>query len=335
MSPERRAALVSSRLTAAVGRHLGVALSELSPEPFANDGAVVVVDGSAWVDPGELAATAVGVSLAWAVRRGVPAVNLVLDPEHSAVAGGVARRGSTFHPAVGVWTLDGIDLVAVEPTPAPSEIVPAPATAEYVVLLEQAGVDVVVERGEVTGEIRGIEVARVVVDDAGVGRLEVGVGRFDQEAGALMHGDLSPPDALARVVAQVSELRRPGAEPHPLNRWARERWLRHQVVADPSLVGAQHLRPVESTEVRRGVRESALAAAVGHRSDGSEVVVACSVGIDLNAVPVAADIRASRAPEADLVIVVPTRDHHHVTVSLAERLARPASVVGLDGDWPG
>lgn len=335
MSPERRAALVGSRLASVVAARHGLPAADVAAVTFGADGAAVVLGDEVWVDPGDLAPTAVGVVSAWALRHGHHTVHLVLDAEHPQVAGTVARQAAPFDPPASVWTLDGATLVPVDPAPAPEVLVPPPATAEHVLLLEQAGLDVVVEGGEVTGEIRGLEVARVVVDADGTSRLDVGVGRFDQEAGALLHGELSPPEALARVVELVADLRRPGAEPHPLNRWARERWLRHQVVTSPELVGAAALRPVESTQPRQGVRETAVAAALGHRPDGAPLVVACSVGIDLHAVPLAADIRACHVPDADLVVVVPTRDRHGVTVALAERLARPAEVLGLDGEWPG
>jgi hypothetical protein len=63
------------------------------------------------------------------------------------------------------------------------------------------------------------------------------------------------------------------------------------------------------------------------------VVVACSVGIDLDLVPSAADARAALAPDARLLVVVPQRDDHPVTRALAAELARPAEVVALAGDW--
>ena len=75
-----------------------------------------------------------------------------------------------------------------------------------------ADVDVVVEHGELFGEVLGLEVARVVVDEDGT-RFEVGVGRHDREAFAMLHGDLPTPEALARVVATVRQHRRPDAAP--------------------------------------------------------------------------------------------------------------------------
>jgi hypothetical protein len=73
--------------------------------------------------------------------------------------------------------------------------------------------------------------------------------------------------------------------------------------------------------------------AVGEDLAGAPVVVACSVGIDLDLVPAAADTRLAVAPDAELLLVVPERDAHAVTAALAARLTRPARVVPLAGDW--
>ena len=57
------------------------------------------------------------------------------------------------------------------------------------------------------------------------------------------------------------------------------------------------------------------------------------MGIDLDLVPSAADSRLALDPDADLVVVVPERDAHPVTQALCRRLARPAELVALAGDW--
>ena len=62
-----------------------------------------------------------------------------------------------------------------------------------------------------SGEILGLEIARVVVDDTGA-RIEVGVGRHDREAFAMLHGDLPPEAALAGVIATVRRHRTGAAE---------------------------------------------------------------------------------------------------------------------------
>jgi len=62
--------------------------------------------------------------------------------------------------------------------------------------------------------------------------VEVGVGRHDREAFALVHGDVPTADALASVVESVRSHRRSGGPMHPLARLASERWLRASLVAD-------------------------------------------------------------------------------------------------------
>lgn len=279
---------------------------------------------------------ALGAAVAWAHRQGAAELDLLVGPgDRPEPLGAVARRAATFAVPPTVWRLEGTEPHRVEPDPPAPIEVPSPLTAEATLLLEQAGVEVVVEEGEVIGEVRGLEVARVVLDGPdGPARLEVGVGRFDREAFALMHGELSPPEALARVVADIAEHRRPGVEPHPINRLARERWLRRQVIDDPSLVGAEVLGPVDAARPRGGLRDAGIAVALGARPDGTPLVVACTVGVDLDAAPDAADARLRHAPRADLVIAVPPRDAHRITHDVAALLARPAEVVAVEGEWP-
>lgn len=316
--------------------HFGVTIPAGEWNDHGVGGAAASVDGRAWVAPADGQPVALGAALAWALRQGATDLHLLVPPSDAAGRlGAIARRASTFAVPPVVWRLDGTNPTRVAADPPDPILVPAPVTAEQALLLEQAGVDVVVEEGEVLGEVRGLEVARVVVDEPeGTPRLEVGVGRFDREAFALIHGELSPPEALARVVADIGEHRRPGVEPHPINRLARERWLRHQLVESPALVGASELHPVDAAHLRGGLRDKGIAVALGTRSDGTPVVVAASVGVDLEAVPDAADARLRHSPDADLVLVVPPRDDHPITRELAALLARPAEIVTVDGEWP-
>ncbi len=110
--------------------------------------------------------------------------------------------------------------------------------------------------------------------------LEAGVGRFDRDAVAAMHQGEDPTRTLARAVGMVRDQRRGGVT-HPLALLARERWLRSELVADPSPVGAVALRAVETTVERESVRESSPAAALGTDADGRPVLVVCSIGVDL------------------------------------------------------
>jgi hypothetical protein len=194
-------------------------------------------------------------------------------------------------------------------------------------LIRAGGAEPVAEHGELLGEVDGLEVCRVVVAD-GVARLEVGVGRHDREAFALLHGDLPPAEALAGVVARV-RVHREGTEPHPLRRLAGERRLRNRLVAHPAWIGAEELTPVPPPLPSAGLKQAAPAAAAGTGPSGP-VLAVCSVGIDLDLMPWAADARAAdERSDVRLVLVVPERDVHPVTLALAARLRDPAEVVGV------
>jgi hypothetical protein len=127
-------------------------------------------------------------------------------------------------------------------------------------------------------------------------------------------------EALAAAVAFVTQHRRRGAEPHPLNRLARERWLRADLIDDHR----DHLRPISSPVQRDDLRVNIPAPAV---DDRNETVYVCSTGIDLDLVPAAADARLSINADARLVLVVPPKDDHPITRRLAARLTRPAEIV--------
>src|SRR4029077_12211873 len=133
---------------------------------------------------------------------------------------------------------------------------------------------------------------------------------------------LAPADALERVVSIVQEHRRPGAPRHPLNQLVPERWLRWTLTNDPSRIGVDHLEPAPAPRPRVGLRERDVACA---RSD--DAVVVCSVGVDLDLVPTAAEARLVLDPDARLILAVPERDDHPATRSLAQRLTTPADVV--------
>ena len=231
-----------------------------------------------------------------------------------------------------MWTVDGRSLVPAEPAPVPATLSPDERALDLVPLLVDAGASVVVEHGVVTGEIDGLEVARVVVDERGP-RVEVGVGRHDREAFGMLHGDLPASAALAKVIATVLEHRRPDGPDHPLKHLVPERWLRDRLVRSPELVGASMLERAEGPQPRTSVKESIPAVAVGVDPGGSLIVAVASVGIDLDLVPFAADARLGVQPNARLVLVVPERDAHPVTLALAAALVAPAEVVSLTGDW--
>lgn len=267
-----------------------------------------------------------GQALLASTRNNASSFDVIVGAE----AGGVARRAGLFRPQATVWEIDGNHLVAAQPVPI--KTLPEPEVAAHIAeLLESVEVDLVIEHGEIIGECRGLEVARVVSDARGQ-RLEVGVGAYDQDAFAIMNPGLATPDALGSVVAQVMAHRRRDAEPHPLNRLVRERWIRSDLISDPSSVGLVSLRAIEAVVARQGLNDIAPAFALGVDSRDSLVLVACSVGIDLDLIPAAADLGAHHQVDR-IVVVLPERDQHRSVRELGERALCSCKIVTADEPW--
>ena len=300
--------------------------------PFAG-GAGVVQRGegasTGWVLADEQPARVLGPALLWASRHRLSALNLVVDD--AAVAALLARRAPLFTSAPTVWVANGRSLEPAAAAPHRVEPPTDPRLVDAASMFVAAGCDRVVEHGRIVAEVAGLEVARVTIGADGEPLVEVGVGRFDREAHAMISG--GEPDAarLADVADLVRSHRRPGAPRHPLNALVPERALRSRVVADPSLVGAATLVPVPPVVEPPDLRTAAPAPAVGVHGDGSPVTVVCSTGIDLDLVPTAADTRLRDGRGGRLVLAVPPRDVHPATTELAAALVAPADVVAVPG----
>lgn len=257
-----------------------------------------------------------GPALIWSRSVGATRLNLFVDDGGPALA----RRAAYFGDHIAVWEVDGAELNAVIAEP----IGPAPELSPEVLswqsLIIDCGATPVDDYGRLVAEVRGLEVARVVVEDDGSTVLEVGVGQADRELHRLVHSNLDAEGSLRRAVAMVLETRVPGAVRHPLQRLARERWYRSAIVAAPSLVGAQSLLPVAPLRERATLLGSQPAAAVGVATDGSPVVVVCSVGVDPDLLPEAADYRQRSNPDAALLVVIPERDRLPTIDSLISQL---------------
>ena len=277
-----------------------------------------------------------GPALAWAVRQGAASLEVLVDGATPTAASVVARRASCFDPAPTVWAVSGRSLapaVAAEPVTEDS-LAHDPALVE---LLEAQGLEVVSEHGVLRGEVLGLEVARTVGD-----RLEVGVGRHDRIARSEMRPGESPPAALAEAARVVRSLRRVGAPIHPANTLARSRWLRSVLVRSPAILGLAALEAVAPPMPWFDLPEAGAAPAVGHLpaseagSPFTPVVIVCSVGVDLDLVPTAADCRllyGSPPSASKLWLVVPQGDDLPVTRTLAARLVPPAEVRVVPRAW--
>lgn len=337
LSDEQRAGLVLSQLGALVRDLTGAACD---PVAIGASAAVVVDDVAHLLSPTASPASLAG-AVSWALRQDASGVVLFVDD----LGGDLARMATYLSMPVEVRAVQGASSVTVPPAPFP-EHVERTSDPALEAQLRDAGLEVVVEDGIVRGEVRGLEVARLVVwpvESGGDGalHLEAGVGRFDRDAVAAMHQGEPPSTTLARSVAMVRAERVPSGGTHPLSRLARERWLRRSLIEDPAQVGASELEAVETTVRRDSVRDVSPAAAVGVTTDGanradgvgSPVVVVCSTGVDLSLVPVAADTRAWLAPDAALLIAVPSRDRLPALDRLAALLVEPATVVTVAAPW--
>ena len=334
MSDERRAQLRGLKLQALVREHVG---REISPEPGSfPPGAALIESGIAWVLLEDEPERGLGAAVAWAHRQQVDELNVLAGRG----TGLLARRAGGFTMPIAVWHVDERTLLPAVAEPLP---VPPPASAAHLALvatIEAGGAVPVVEHGVVIGEVRGLEVCRVV-DDAHTGavRLEVGVGAHDREAFAIVHGDVPTVDALAGVVRAVMAHRGPDAPQHPLNRLAPERLLRWTLEQHPAEIGLASLTATQPPVPRPSVKDRVPCSAIGRREDGSGVIVVCSVGVDLDLVPYAIDARlAALHAERDepgvageVWLVTPRRDLVPVTAELAALTDQPLSLVPSSG----
>jgi hypothetical protein len=312
------------KLSTLVREHLGASdVGEIFP--FA-PGAGLVEGARAWVLLDEQPARGLGPALVWAERAGAVEVHVLAESD----TGLLARRAEMFTVPPTIWTVVDRALHQAEAAPLPDPPTVPGAHEAMRSLIEAGGAEPIVEHGVLAGEVAGLEVCRVVTDpDTGVARLEVGTGAHDREAFQLLHGDVPTVEALADVVATVAEHRRPGAAAHPLNRLAAERALRHRLVQEPALVGADWLDPAPPPVPRPNLKDPVPCVALGSAPSGALMVVVCSTGIDLDLVPFAADARAALAPDADLVLALPARDVVGPTARLAGALRRPARIVPI------
>ena len=327
---DRRGRLRSLKLGALVRDHLG---RDVSTDPAAfPPGAACLVEGEAWVLLEDAPERGLGPALAWSRRNGAGALHVVAER----TTGLLARRAGELRFPITVWHVDGRALLPAVAEPPLDPPAPAAAHLDLVETIVAGGAVPIIEHGVVTGEVRGLEVCRVVDDPhTGAVRLEVGVGAHDREAFTIIHGDLPTVDALAGVVAAVATHRGPDAPQHPLNRLAPERLLRWCLEQAPDRVGLSALVPAQPPVPRPNVKDMVPCTAIGRRDDGSAVVVVCSVGVDLDLVPYALDARLTTMGEpgvgGEVWLVAPERDLVPVTAELASLATQPLSLVPFSG----
>lgn len=335
---ERHSRLLGIKLRVLVAEHLGgVVASETAGFPH---GAALVHDDAAWVLIEGPAARSLGGALAWTVRQGAASLNIVADSD----TGMLARRAERLSLPTTVWSAQDRTLLAAvaEPlTPAPQ---PAAEHLALTGLIVDAGATPNVEHGVVSGEVRGLEVCRVV-DEPTIGHiaelgdidssrfasdefdgvyLEVGVGANDREAFRLIHGDIPTIEALASVVNSVVTFRSPDAPQHPLNRLGQERYLRWRLEQEPELVGFVGVEPSQPPQPRPNLKDPIPCVASGVDVAGRRHAIVCSVGVDVDLVGFVADVQS--ATDDPVVVVLKERDLLPITRELLGLLATPVDV---------
>ncbi len=289
-------------------------------------GAALRLGSQAWVLNDRDNGRSLGPALAWAARQGhIDELHLLVGSD----AAHLARQAQAFHPEPRIWRIEGRGLVAAAPEPIAAVAELQPAVASCADLFTRAGARAVVEQDMLIAEVEGLEVARAFVVDGAV-TVEIGVGRFDREAHQVISAERPTSETLQEVVQLVRRYRYPGAPPHPLNRLARERFVRSMLIDSPDLVGARSLEPMRSMPPPPDLRTAWPAAAAGVDQQGLPLVVVCSVGVDLDLIPVAAEARQIDGRHGRLLVVLPSRDLLEVTRMVAGLLVEPAELVALD-----
>ena len=314
----RRGRLLGVKLASLVREHS--AGTEVEPAPFAL-GAAATAGATGWVLLDERQQRGLGPALAWATRARVNNLHLLAEE----ATGTLARRAEAFRMPIEVWHI--VDRVLL---PAIAEPLPIPLAApvehdQFRSLIIEGGAVPAVEHGVLVGEVRGLEVCRVVTDvHTGAVRLEVGIGQHDREAFQMLHGDVPSVEALAKVVSVVAPHREHGADPHPLNRIGQERALRARLIDDPGLVGASLVEALPSPLPRSNLKDPQPCVAHAMIGGFSRTLVISS-GIDLDLVPFATDARLATGDPTR--IVVPARDEVPVLHDVNWLLDDPMAVV--------
>ena len=346
MDPQRRGQLLGIKLRALVSDHVGRAV-EAEPVPLLGGSALVDTD-TAWVLVDGDSSRLLGAALAWAIRHGANALNVVAE----AGGGTVARRAEMFDFPISVWFPEDRTLLPTVAKPLPDRRSASLDNPDLIEMITNSGAVVNVEHGTIAGEVRGLEICRIVdqptvgffaelsdvavrasvtdgASDRGDGvRLEVGVGAADREAFQMLHGDMPTAEALTSVVATVITHRSASARQHPLNRLGAERYLRWEAEQDPGRVGLASLRSVEPPAPRPNLKDPIPCVAAGSTADDQAVHVVFSSGVDLDAIPFVADVQ--RLVGTPVRLAVPTRDLVPVTREMAQLLMKPIELVALD-----
>lgn len=333
---ERRSRLLSLKLRALVRDHFSRAVNpdvadnlEVALFPF---GAALLSNDTVWLLIDGDASGALGPSVAWVLSRRPTALAVHILAEVG--SGVLARRAQLLNSdlTVDVWHAKERDVLPALPEPPLPSVLAATSHLDFVGVIQSAGAEPLVEHGIVSGEVRGLEICRVVDDEhTGTVRLEVGMGAHDREAFALVHGDVPTADALANVVASVRAHRADDAPPHPLNSFGAERLMRARAIENPSIVNCVRVIAAEPPVLRTNVKDAVPCVALGEDADGTRRILVFVNGVDLDVVPFALDAWHRLDRTARITVVLRDKDK----VASIDRLAMlgitPVDVLTLKG----
>lgn len=320
---ERRSRLLSLKLSALIGQQLGVDASSYAAETCGL-GSAVISEDAVWILVEGDASRSLGPAIAWSSKYSRP-LHLVVE-NHSEV---LARRASGITLPVSVWQIEDTRMRPAVTQPHPEKVSAPVSHIEFISLIADAGAEPLEEWGVVTGEVRGLEICRVVDDSlTGVARVEVGIGVHDRETFALVHQDRSIEESIASVVEIVGVHRVVGAPFHPYNHMAPERFARWRAMRAPSTLGFASLTPVDPPERRTNVKDSVPCVALGEDASGISTAVVFVHGIDLDVVPFAVDA-AMKHVCARVMIVARPQDVVPSVRKMAEATTLPMTFATL------
>jgi hypothetical protein len=297
---QRRSRLLSVKLAALIGQHLGIDAASYTQEPCGL-GAALVCDDAVWILVDGDASHALGPAIAWASKYSRP-FHLVVD-NHSGV---LVRRASGFELPISVWHVEGNGLLPAIAEPHQELVRASDSHSALISQIDTAGAESLVEWGVVVGEVRGLEICRVVDDEhTNEARIEVGIGAHDRETYALVHQARPIHESIADVVATVGVHRVEGAPFHPYNHIAPERFARWRALQEPAALGFLSLTRIDPPVRRTNVKDSVPCVALGKKTDGTTTAVVFVHGIDLDVVTFSVDAALQYSCESVMIVARP------------------------------
>jgi hypothetical protein len=322
----RLAALNSAKLNALVTSAAGVSCDRVLQPGLSLTGGIVGDHLFALAER----LSDLGPILAWARSQGGGRLTVFADAADN-LAGHLARRASLLSTDITVMRITGAEAVPAEPGRLPEPPDLGDDLWRAAAVMADAGARVVDDHGHLTGEVLGLEVARVEPagsDDEEIS-VRVGVGRADRELQGYVLGHLDDIERLRRSVDLVALQRRSGVALHPLNRLSRPRWLRSILLDDPAAIDLVDLDPLPPLWPDGGLLDTEPSAAY---SPSDRATVVCSAGFDFDLLPQAVDYRHRIDPASSLTLVVPHRDRELVERRVAGA-ASDLSVRSIDTPW--